>query len=287
MNLDQIRAKLAGLNKKTNKRRDLWKPKDKHVIRCLPYPHGDEPIIELGWHYDIKDRGGVLCPKHNEGKDCAICDFAEKLRSWNDPETGVEKPEKLRKADFELFKKIAIKERWYIPVVERGFEDHGPKFYAFGKSIYEQLLKMCLDEEMNEDVNHEGGTKILTDPNCAYDLNVEFYKGNNEDGKGNKRSFPLTDIKEKKRPSKLAKTKKEADALIDAIPNINEVYEFETPEAVEKIFEQFVNSGGAATVDTEDAGKEYKPKKYKSNSAEKPVEGGQSIDEAFEDILAD
>ena len=89
MNLDQIRARLAGLNTKTTKRRDLWKPKDKHTIRCLAYPHGDEPFIELGFHYDIGNTKVVQCPKHVSGDDCVICEYAEKLKSWND-ENGVE-----------------------------------------------------------------------------------------------------------------------------------------------------------------------------------------------------
>ncbi len=280
MNLDQIRAKLQGLNKKTGKRRDLWKPKDKHTVRLLPYPHGDEPFIELGFHYELGDTRSLLCPKHVFGKECAICNFADKLRSWKD-EDGVDKPESLRKADFEIFKKIQVRERWYVPMVERleGGAISEPKFWAFGKTIYEQLLKMCLDEEMNDDCSHDGGTLVLTDPDSAYDVTVDFALPNNKDGKGNQRSFPLTTIKEKKRPSKLLKNKGEIKGLLEKVPKMLEVYPEVSSEEVERIFNAFVGSIGE-TDDSSDTGTEYA-----ANSAEAPVEGGLSIDEAFAGLV--
>lgn len=280
MNIDEIRAKLAGLSSKTNKRKDLWKPKDKHVIRCLPYPHGKEPILELGFHYDIGDTKVVLCPKFNFGDECVICDYADKLKSWND-EDGKEKLESIRKADFEIFKALQVKERWYIPMIERDSDDSEPKFWAFSKTIYEQILKMCLDEEMNEDVTHSGGSLVLTDPDCAYDITVDFCQANNKDGKGNTKNWASTEIKEKKRPSRLGKTKEEVTALLAKIPPITDVYPKTSSEEVEKIFNAFVNSG-QAEVQVEDEGVEYS-----ANNAEKPLVGGQSIDEAFGDLLDD
>jgi len=282
MNLAEIRARLAGLNTKTNKRRDLWKPKDKHTIRCLAYPHGDEPFIELGFHYDIGDTRVVLCPRHTSGDDCVICEYADKLKNWND-ENGVEKPEAVRRADFEIFKGLQCKERWYIPMVERGHEAEGPKFWAFGKSIYEQMLKMCLDEEMNSDVSHDGGSLVLTDPDCAYDITVDFAQPNNKDGKGNDKSWPRTEIKEKKRPSKLSDKKADSDALLEKVVNISDVYPPSSSEEVEKIFNKFLGSHQEEVKETDaDVGTEYEPE-----SAEAPVVGGQSIDDAFGDLVDD
>jgi len=278
MNLKQIRDRLAGLANKTQKRRDMWKPKDKHVIRCLPYPHGDEPILELGFHYELGAVRSLLCPKHNFGNECAVCNLADKLRSWND-ESGADKPEEVRKADFELFKKIQVRERWYIPMIDREDDNPTPKFYAFGKTIYERLLNMCLNEEMNEIAKKEG-TDVLTDVDSAFDLTVDFKKAMNEDKKGNTKTFPVTVVENKMRPSKLAKSKKEVEELIAKVPNMSEVYPEVSTEEVNKIFMDFI-SGGGTDVKVEDSGTEYK-----ANTAEKPVEGGQSIDDAFKDLAA-
>jgi len=276
MNLQQIRERLAGLANKTNKRRDLWKPKDNHTIRCLPYKHGDEPFIELGFHYELGATRSLLCPKHTSGKECPICDLADKLRSWKD-ENGDDKQEDLRKADFELFKKIQCKPRWYVAMIDRADENPQPKFWAFGKTIFERLLTMSANEEMNE-IAGTSGTDVLTSPDTAFDLIVDFKLPNNEDKKGNVKPWPVTTVENKLRPTPLTKSKKATRELIDAVPNMSDVYQELSTQEVEKIFMDFINSGGA-DVDVTDSGKEYK-----ANSAEKPVEGGQSIDEAFADL---
>lgn len=278
MNLDQIRQKLQSLNKQTTKKRDIWKPKDKHDIRLVPYKHGSEPIIELGFHYDIGDANSVLCPKHNFGKDCVICDFAEALRSWND-ENGKEKPEDVRRSDFDIYRKIQVKQRWYAVVVERGKESEGPKFWAFGKTIYERLLNMCLNEELNE-VAGTNGTDVLFGTDSAFDLTVDFKQKNNGDGKGNTKNFPVTEVGHKLRPSPLSDSKKKIEEIIDQVQPITSVYEEVSSSEVEKIFNNFANSLGEP--DTKSVGTEYK-----SNSSEKLVEGGRSIDEAFAELTGD
>ncbi|MHA2045174.1 MAG: hypothetical protein ACW99G_10285 [Candidatus Thorarchaeota archaeon] len=276
MDMAAIRARLAGLANKTQKRRDLWKPKDKHEIRCLPYPHGDEPIVELGFHYNLGATRSLLCPKHNYGKECAVCDFCDKLRSWNDVD-GTEKPVDLRQADFEIFKNIQLKERWYIPMIDRADETPNPLFYAFSKTIFEKFLNMCLNEEMHE-IAGTTGTDVLTSTESAFDLTIDFKKPNNEDKKGNTKTFPVTDVDKKMRPSKLAKTKKEVEEILAKIPNIGDVYPEVSSAEAERVFMEFVNAGGGEP-DVKDSGVEYK-----ANTAEAPVVGGQSIDDAFADL---
>jgi len=277
MNIAEIRAKLAGLSNKSKKRNDLWRPTNNHTVRCLQYPHGDKDfILELGFHYDIGSTKSILCPKHNFGEDCPVCDLAAKLRSWND-EDGNEKPKSLRESDFELFKKVQVKERWYVPVIDREKPEDGPKFWAFGKTIYERILNLCLNEELAEIAGQEG-TEIFTNVDSAFDLTVDFKEPGNKDGKGNMKSFPVTDVGHKMRPSKLAKTKKEVQELLDKIPVITDIYERVTTDQVQKALDEFLNSGGAEA-NVEDSGVEYS-----ANTAEKPVEGGQSIDEAFNNL---
>jgi len=277
MNLEEIKARLAALANGGSKKKDMWKPKDKHVIRLLPYPHGDEPFIELGFHYELGATKTLLCPKFNFGKECAVCEFADKLRSWND-EDGNAKKEAERKADFEIFKKIQVKQRYYVPMIERGHESEGPKFWSFGKTIYEILLNMCLDEEMNGAVGSTG-TGVLTDVDKAFDLKIDFKNADNKDGKGNAKNFPITEVKNSLSPTALLKSKKEAAELIEKVPNMNDVYPEVSSSEVKKAFMQFINSN-AADPEVKDTGKEYK-----SNSAEKPVEGTRSLDEAFGDLL--
>lgn len=285
MDMAAIRARLAGLSNKTSKKNDLWRPTDNHDIRCLPYPHGDEPIVELGFHYNLGATRSLLCPRHNFGKECAVCSFNDKLKSWND-ENGQEKPEETRRADFEIYKKIQIKERWYVAMVDRSDETETPKLYAFSKSIFEKFLTLCLNEEMQEIAGTEG-TDVLFGTDKAFDLTIDFKKPNNEDGKGNVKTFPITEVTQKMRPTPLTKKKAQAKAILEKIPNIKDVFPEVSSQEAERVFMEFVNAG-AGEPDVKNSGVEYAAKdKLASNSAEKPVEGGQSLDDAFAELSAD
>lgn len=277
MNLEQIRAKLAGLKNKTNKKNDQWKPTNEHTIRCLPYPHGDEPFLELGFHYELGEVKSLLCPKFNFGDECAICDLADSLKSWNDVD-GNEKPQAERSADFELFRSVQVKERYFVPVIDREDETLTPKFWSFSPTIYKALLEICADEENNIITGAEGAG-VLTSPKSAFDLGINLLKKKNEDGKGNNKPWPVTEVKEKKRPSKLLKADSEVEALLAKIPNIYTIYPKVSSSEAQKVFRSFVNSGVKKTVEVKNSGVEYT-----ANTSEKPVVNGQSIDEAFDDL---
>ncbi len=277
--IEEIKARLRGLQNRTKKQNDIYKPKDKHVVRLLPYPHGPEPFLELGFHYDIGN-STVLCPRHNFGKDCTICDFCDKLKSWQD-EDGNDKPEKERKADWELFKKLQVKERYYAPLVERGKETEGAKFWAFSRTLLERLLGMCANEKYNK-VCKEEGYGVLTNPEVAFDLELNFKQPQNKDGKGNDKPFGITEVElADLAPCALAKTKADTKKIVDSVKPIFEVYAEQSSEEVDRLFMKYIGSGGEAVKGDEgDVGKEYKP-----NTSEKPVVGGQSIDDAFEDLI--
>ena len=271
--IEEIKAKLHRLQTQTKKQRDIWKPSNEHTVRLLPYPHGDEPFIDMGFHYEIGQT--IICPRYNFGKDCVVCEYADKLRSWQD-EDGEDKLEAHRKRDWDLFRKIQCKERYYAPMIECGKESEGPKFWGFGKTIYERLLGFCIDEKYNEAVTEEGHG-VLTNPDCAFDLKVTFKKRNNEDGKGNDKPFGITEVETASlKPSKLGKNG-DTQELLNNVKNMGDVYPEMTSAEVEKIYFKFINSGTAEPKDDEDVGTEYK-----ANTAEKQVEGGQSIDEAFD-----
>ncbi len=285
MNLEEIRARLAQLANRTSKNSHIWKPREKHIVRCLPNPFNtedDDPFIEAWFHYGLGDVRSVLCPKKNWGEECVVCDFAEKLYSYTD-EKGEQKDADVKESDFELFKKIVSSDKWFVAMVERTKEGLvGPKWWGLSPFVYNELLKIALDEENNED-REVPGIGVLTDFNDAYDVNVELYKANNQDGKGNKKPFNLTEVKERKKTSKLAASKQECKEILDKIPEFfGTVYQKVTSEEIEKIFNDFIASG--ATEKEPDDGTDGV--EHKSNSAEAPIEG-ISVDEAVESVASD
>lgn len=273
--IEEIKERLRNLSNKGKKANDIWKPKDEHIIRCLPYPHAEDPFIELHFHYEIGDVMSVLCPKANFGDDCVICDFSERLRSWTD-ENGRDKPEHLRKQDWEMFKKISAKPRWFTPVIERGKESEGVKFWGMPQTTLTLLLELCADSERNEDRDDKGGYLVLNSPDKAYDLEVSFCKPGE---KGNNKTFPLTKVKGKMKTSRLSLDKKAGEELIKSVPHIQTVYPRVSSAQVEKIFGSFTQKSASESEVDVDTSTEYRP------PAEKPAVGRSSVEETLNKLI--
>lgn len=280
MNINDIKARLAQLNNKTKKANDIWKAKDEHDIRLLPYAHGSDPFIELHFHYEIGEQGTILCPKLNFDKECAICDFAETLKGWKDS-SGEDKPERERKQDWEIFKKIQAKARVFVPVVERGKEAEGAKFWGMSPTTAGEVLSICADADRLEAVgaDESNALNVLFGVDKGYDIHVSFCEPGK---KGNNKSFPIIKAEGKIKVSKLMPDKKQTDSLLSSVKNIKEVYPELSSDEVEKLFKKFVGGGQAEA--KPEGGKE----KYAANTKETAkVTGGKSIDDAFGDLVGD
>jgi len=291
MNINDLKNRLQQLNRRTSKANDIWKPKDEHDIRLLPYKHGDDPLIERYFHYEIGDNQTILCPKMNFGDDCAVCEFCDKLKAWKDPE-GNDKPERTRKEDWELFKKIQPKVRVFVPMVERTKEADGAKFWGITPNQAQALLEICSEGDrlgalgINPD-DAKNALNVIFGIDKAFDLHISFAKPGE---KGNTKTFGQVTIKGKIMPTAILADKKAAAALLDGMKKMDEVYPKMSSEEVSRIFAKFCGEG------TAEAKPEGGVEKYEEK-AEKPAApntkedakkvGGRSIDEAFGDMLGE
>lgn len=290
MDLAAVKARLEQMNNKGKKTLEkLWKPKDEHTVRLLPQHGKDEPFIEMMFHYEIGNNFQLSCPK-NYGEDCCICEFADKLRSWKDDE-GKDKPEHQRKSDFEIFRKLQSKPKYFVAVVERQKDDSGkevlagPFFWSVTQKVYTSLLRICANDDWNEGRDDGGGLNILVSPSSAHDILVSYQPPGK---KGNNTSMFLTVVEERKKPTKLHTDQKEVKRLLDAVPSIDEVVQRKTSSEVSKIFSSYVNSNisedAAAAVGKTDVEYNDVKKEVVSNNAEK-LTGKKTIDELFEEQL--
>lgn len=282
--IEELKAKLQGLNRGGGKGKDIWKPTDKHDIRIVKYPHGPETLIELYFHYDVGD-APILCPKANNGDDCEVCDFADRLKAWKDP-NGRDKPEADKKSDWEIFKKIQAKASVFIPVVERGKESAGAKFWRVSPPQATELL----EEAMNKDRMEECGLApdesdagkifdVLCSPSRAYDIEVELKKPGE---KGNNRKFAITSAKAKIKPSPLSKNPEEVKNILASVKRITEVYPPVSSAEVAKIFAKWAGNS-SPEAKPEGGTEKYAPKA----GDEKARTTGRSIDDAFADLSGD
>lgn len=284
--IEELKARLQGLNRTSQKSNDIWKPKDEHTIRLLPYPYSDDPFITLYFHYDVGDNPPILCPKTNFGNECDVCDFCDVLRAWKGP-SGADKPEKERKSDFEIFKKMQSKAQIFSPMIERGKEAEGPKFVRLTPNQSLEILeRVCLDAdrqvECGIDLSEKDTKKLLqiiTNTDKAYDLVVTHAKPGE---KGNTKMWPVTTYTGKIKATSLLQNKKDVNDLLAKVKHIKDVYPELSSSEVSKMLKKFVGSSSP------EAKPEGGTEKYASNTRENSKSvGARTIDEAFGDMLAD
>ncbi len=291
--IEELKARLAGLNRSGGKGKDIWKPSDKHDIRLVPYPHGRDPFIEMYFHYDVGD-APVLCPKQNQGEDCAICEFADKLKSWNSP-NGEKKSEVDKKGDWELFRKIQAKASVFVPMVERGKESEGAKFWRISGPASTEILQEAMNSDRMEacgiskdEQDAEKLLQVLIGTEKAYDLDVDYKK---KGEKGNNTTYAQTVIRAKIKTSSLGKNAEETKAIVGSVKKIDDVYPPQSSADVAKIFAKWTGGGQSeAKADggsEKYAGKSEKTSDKKTNSSEKAKTSGRTIEDAFADMSDD
>lgn len=170
LDLSKLKSRLNSLSNTNNKTQLIWKPKPgKQVVRIVPYKYQpDNPFIELKFHYNINNKT-YLSPD-----------------SFNRPDPIVEWSNRMKKTgnkeDWQLGRKMEPKMRTYAPILVRGEESEGIKFWGFGKNVYQEILSIINDPDYGD----------ITDPVNGRDIVVEFRTAE-DSGK----SFPETTIRVK------------------------------------------------------------------------------------------
>jgi hypothetical protein len=278
-NLDAIRAKLKELGEGKGKGGGFkrWKPKDEHNVRCLPLGDGEELSFQINWHYGVDAGRQMACPS-TWGEDCVFCDFARALKSFKD-ENGRDKPKAKKDSDWEFMKKIDAGIKHYVPMVERkpdGTVD-GPFLWEMSPKTLGALMKVCLNNDWNEQHTNGGGYRILTDLDQALDLSVSLQK---KGEKGNTTSYDLTEVTERKRFTPIFKDTdggvKRGEELVAKIPSESDVVKRVSSAEAEKVFAKYKGSlGGEAEAPAGGGGAGVE---YADRGAEKPASGGLTVD---------
>jgi hypothetical protein len=255
LNLDAIKAKLNQLNKADDKKQNLWKPESgKTRIRVVPYVHRkDNPFLELYFHYDIAKRS-MLSPVSFGNAD-PIVEFAEKLKKTGD------------KDEWLMGRKIEPKMRTYVPVIVRGKESEGVKFWGFGKQIYTELLSIVSDPDYGD----------ITDLMNGRDIDVEFTPAEGA-------NFPKTNIRVKPNTQPATEDKAIAEKIMNQ-PLITDIFPEPTYEELEQCLQDWMNPENAdSDTDTSETSAPAAPEKEETA---KPAIAGkvEDVASAFNDLF--
>ena len=196
IDLEAIKRKLTQLQSVGNRQNNLWKPEPgKQTIRIVPYQHDkDNPFQEMYFHYDLGKKN-YLSPV-TYGKADPVVEFAEKLKSSGNSD------------EWKLGKKMEPKMRTYVPVVVRGKESEGVKFWGFGKTVYAELLGFYADPDYGD----------LSDPMNGRDVVVEFTPS---EGAG---QYPKTAIRVKPNTTPVTEDKNIAEKVAQQQPDLKTIF---------------------------------------------------------------
>ena len=214
MDINSIRKRLTQLQTTNNRTSNLWKPQPgKQVIRVLPYKHNkDNPFIELFFHFGLNNKT-YLSPI-TFGRPDPIEEFASKLKTSGNRE------------EYQMARKLEAKMRTFAPVVVRGEEAQGVRFWGFGKTVYQELLSVIADPDYGD----------ITDAVSGRDISVEFITAE-ESGA----SFPKTTIRVKPNQTPITEDKAQLEGILDNQKDITELYQELSYEELTDVLNQWLN----------------------------------------------
>jgi len=225
IDFSKMKAKLDALEGKSSGKNNnvFWKPEvGTHLIRILPSEDGD-PVKELHFHYNMAERGGVMCPKRNFGDACPICEFATSLYREGTPDSQ------------DQAKKLFVTQRYYAPSIVRGQEERGPVLWSFPKTAYKAIIETILDEDYGD----------VTDPKKGYDLKVTYVSKNF--GKGDRVVFD--NLQPRPKPVALSGEDSTSAEWMGHEIDVYKIFDRKTPQEVQKILDTFLMpEGGQDTV---------------------------------------
>ena len=254
MDLNAIKNRLNQLQTTNNRTSNLWKPSPgTQIVRIVPYKfNADNPFIELYFHYDLGGKN-YLSPI-SFGRPDPIEEFAQKLKS-----TG-------SKDDYRLGRKIEAKMRTFAPVMVRGEETQGVKFWGFGKTVYQELLSIIADPDYGD----------ITDPVNGRDVAVEF-KTAEETGK----SFPSTSIRVKPNQTPITEDASVLESIKETQKNITEIYQERSYEELTQALNDYLNGDSSS----ESSEKETKKEEVVTTTSDSKSYDSKETSDAFDDLF--
>jgi hypothetical protein len=222
INLDQIKDRLKQIQQTASSGGGsdfLWKPPvGKSQIRIVPYAFNkDNPFQELYFHFEVGKK--TLLSPSSFGRPDPIIDFSDKLKR-----TG-------NKDDWKLGRKIEPKFRVYAPIIIRGQEEEGVKFWSFGKQIYQELLGIISDPDYGD----------ITDLMNGRDITIEHTPAE-KDG-----AFPTFSVRVKPNTTPATNDKDIAAKIVSNQKNISDIIKEPTFEELQQALENWLNPENVQT----------------------------------------
>jgi len=125
--------------------------------------------------------------------------------------------------------------RTFVPVVVRGREDEGVKFWGFGKTVYQELLSVIADPDYGD----------ITDPVNGRDIGIERQtpaEAGNQYGK--------TTVRVKPNQTPITESKEMLESVFKNQPDLTELYTEPSYDDLKEALATYLNPDNDVDTDT-------------------------------------
>ena len=215
MDLNAIKNKLNQLQNQTSTTENFWKPEPgTQVVRIVPYKHNkDNPFIELHFHYNLGNNKTYLSPM-SFGRPDPVQEFADKLKSTGNKDEWIQG------------KRLEPKMRTFAPVVVRGRESEGVKFWGFGKTVYQELLGVIADPDYGDITDATNGRDIMIERQTPAEAGNQYGK---------------TTVRVKPNQTAITEDSDQLQSIFDNQSNLTELYTEPTYDELKEALQSYLN----------------------------------------------
>ena len=192
-------------------------------IYSIRYTHNKEnPFVELFFHYNLGQNKTYMSPM-SFGRPDPVQEFADKLKSTGDKDEWIQG------------KRLEPKMRTFAPVIVRGQESEGVKFWGFGKTVYQELLGVIADPDYGD----------ITDATNGRDIGIERQtpaEAGNQYGK--------TTVRVKPNQTAITEDAKLLESIMDNQSDLTELYTEPTYDELKDALQNFLNPSDEDSTET-------------------------------------
>jgi len=224
MDITKIKDRLNQLQSTTSTKDSFWKPQPgKTQIRIVPYKFNkDNPFVEAYFHYNLGQNKTYLSPA-TFGRPDPVEEFSRKLKSSGNKE------------DWLQGRRIEPKLRTFAPIVVRGEEHEGVKWWGFGKTVYQELLGIIADPDYGDITDATGGRDIVVERQTPAEAGNQYGK---------------TTIRVKPNQTPITENKEVLTKVIDTQTKLEDLWDEPTYDDLKEALQNYLNPSEDSTETT-------------------------------------
>ena len=224
MDINAIKNRLTQIESTSSTTKSFWKPQPgKQVVRIVPYKHNkDNPFIELFFHYSLGDNKTYLSPV-SFGRPDPVQEFADKLKSTGNKDEWIQG------------KRLEPKMRTFAPVIVRGQENEGVKFWGFGKTVYQELLSVIADPDYGDITDSMAGRDIMIERQTPAEAGNQYGK---------------TTVRVKPNQTPITEDDNQLQSIFDNQADLTELYTEPSYDDLKEVLKNYLNPSSEEETET-------------------------------------